>query len=154
MKRYAFLLATLLASLAAQAQVYQYKDASGRMVYTDQPPPGTATKSKVISSEAASTGSPAGNGAAAVPKNAADRELEYKKRQKEQQDAAAKASKESADQAARKEECARAQKALQVLESGERVTTVDAKGERVFLDDNQRSAEADRARKAVADLCK
>ena len=153
MKRYALLLATLVASLAAQAQVYQYKDASGRMVYTDQPPPGTA-KSKVLSSEAASTSGASGNSSAAAPKSAADRELEFKKRQKEQQETARKSEKEAADKAARKEDCARAQKNLQMLESGERITARDDKGERVFLDDSQRAAEADRARKAVADLCK
>lgn len=153
MKPYALLLATLLAPLAAHAQVYQYKDASGRMVYTDQPPAGTET-SKVLSNNAASSSGAAGNTAAPPPKNLADREMEFKKRQKEQTELAGKSNKEAADKAARKEECARAQKTVQLMESGERITGRDDKGERVYLDDSQRAAEADRARKAAADLCK
>jgi len=76
--------------------------------------------------------------------------MEFKKRAKTQQEAAAKAEKE----AARKEDCLRAQRSLQAFDSGQRISTVDEKGERAFMDDSQRAVEADRARKAVAELCK
>jgi hypothetical protein len=43
---------------------------------------------------------------------------------------------------------------LQVYESGERIATRDAQGERVYLDDSQRAAEIERTRKFIADKCK
>lgn len=150
------LLAVLLASLPVQAQIYQYKDASGRTVISDRPPPAGKAPAKTIPGPAESGGdsAPAANGAAAAPKSLADRELEFKKRQQEQKEAAEKAQKEAANKAARKDDCERAQRQLQVLESGERVVTRDAQGERVYIEDSQRAAEIDRARKFVADNCK
>lgn len=149
MNRITLLFVGLIAASPALAQVYQYKDAAGRTVYTDQPPAGAATKSRSGSGDAA--------GASAAPsesKSAADKELEFRKRQKEQQEASTKREKEAANKAARMEDCERARKNLRIFESGERVATRDEKGERVFLDDDQRAAEAEKARKAVADLCR
>jgi hypothetical protein len=154
MKRTALVVSCLLASLAAEAQIYQYKDASGRTVYSDQPPPGGSVKGKVVSGESAASAPSAPAKAGDAPKTAADHELEFRKRQKEQQEAAAKSDKEAADKLARKQDCERARRTLEVMESGERVATRDEKGERVFLEDSQRAAEASRARKAVAELCR
>lgn len=148
MKRSVLLLLGLLASLAAQAQIYQYKDAAGKTVYSDQPPVGGTTKARTVAGE-----TPAGNGSAA-PKSTADRELDFKKRQQEQKEAANKSQKEAADKAARKEDCAKAQRQLQVFESGERVASRDEKGERFFLSDDQRAAELERTRKFVAEACR
>lgn len=153
MKRTALVVSCLIASLAAEAQIYQYKDASGRTVYSDQPPPGGMVKGRVVAGESATSAPPPAGNAAESPKTAADRELEFRKRQKEQQDAVAKREKEEADKLARKQDCERARRNLEIMESGERVATRDDKGERVFLEDSQRAAEADRARKVVAELC-
>lgn len=153
----ASLLVALVASVPAQAQIYQYKDASGKTVISDRPPPGGPAKARTLATEApaASTGAEGAQAEkAAAPKSIADRDLEFRKRQQEQKEAADKAQKEAADKAARKEDCARAQRQLQILESGERVSTRDDKGERVFMDDSQRNAEIARNRKFVADACK
>lgn len=147
------LAAALFLPLTAAAQIYEYKDAAGRTVYTDQPPPSSAVKSRAVAKEASSESSPSG-ASASVPKTAVDRELEFKKRQKEAQEQAVKSDKEAADKLARKEECTRARLQLQALESGERLASRDAQGERVYLEDDQRAAETVRARKAVNDLCK
>ena len=155
MKRTALVVSCLIASLAAEAQIYQYKDASGRTVYSDQPPPAGTVKGRVVSGEN-STAAPSASSTVSSnsqSKTAADRELEFRKRQKEQQEAAAKSEKEAADKKARKEDCDNARRNLAIMESGERVTTRSDNGERVFLDDSQRAAEADRARKAVAEFC-
>ncbi|HEX5802690.1 MAG TPA: DUF4124 domain-containing protein [Azospira sp.] len=159
------LLLALVVALPAQAQIYQYKDASGKTVISDRPPPPGKTPAKTYSAGGnASDGSAAANGTAeateaspsptAGPKTLAERELEFKKRQKEQKEAADKAQKEAATQATRKDECERAKRQLQVLESGERVTMRDEKGERVFIEDEQRAAEIERTRKHIADACK
>lgn len=150
------LLAALLASLPAQAEIYQYKDASGKTVISDRPPPAGKAPLRTIqdAGEAGGGSAPAANGAAASPKSLADREMEFKKRQKEQKEAADKAQKEAADKAARKDDCDRARRQLEIMQSGERVTTRDEKGERVFIEDAQRAAEIERARKFIAETCK
>ncbi|MCK6407400.1 MAG: DUF4124 domain-containing protein [Rhodocyclaceae bacterium] len=148
-----FLATALLIPLPAVAQIYEYKDAAGRTVYTDQPPPSGVVRSRAIAKEAA-PGSNSSGVTTLVPKTAVDRELEFKKRQKEAREQAAKSDREAADKHARKGECARAKLHLQALESGERLASRDDQGERVFLDDDQRKVETTRARKAVNDLCK
>jgi hypothetical protein len=145
-------LTTLLASLGVSAQVYEYKDASGRTVYTDQPPAGAAVKSRTVSRDAA--GEPAPTTAAPVPKSAVDREMEFRKRQKEAQEQSAKSEKEAADKAARAEACKGARQHLQLLESGERLATRDSAGERVYIDDDQRAKDIERTRKQVSELCR
>lgn len=152
------LLAALFACLPAQAQIYQYKDAAGRTVISDRPPPAGALPAK---SHAAGNGvstsedPPATDGAnAPPPKTLADREMEFRKRQQAQREAAEKAQKESADKARRKEDCERAQRQLRMLESGERIALRDEKGERVFLEDMQRAAEIERTRRMIADACR
>lgn len=159
------LLLALVVALPAQAQIYHYKDASGKTVISDRPPPpGKAPGKTYPAAGGASEGAPVTNGASetseaspsptAGPKTLAERELEFKKRQKEQKEAADKAQKEAAKQATRKDECERAKRQLQVLESGERVTMRDEKGELVFIEDEQRAAEINRTRKHIAEACK
>ncbi|MBW7900079.1 MAG: DUF4124 domain-containing protein [Rhodocyclaceae bacterium] len=153
------LLAALFACLPAQAQIYQYKDAAGRTVISDRPPPAGALPAKAHAAEngvSTSEDPPATDGAnaAAPPKTLADREMEFRKRQQAQREAAEKAQKESADKARRKEDCERAQRQLRMLESGERIALRDEKGERVFLEDVQRTAEIERTRRMIADACR
>ena len=52
----------------------------------------------------------------------------------------------------RRENCARAQDSVRVLETG-RVSRTDASGERYFLDDNQLAQESAKARQDVRDWC-
>ena len=107
-----------------------------------------------MAKEAASeTGAPV-QAAAPVPKTAVDREMEFRKRQKEQSEATAKSDKEAADAAKRRAACEESKRNLELFESGERVATRDEKGERAFLDDAQRATELAKARKSVAELCK
>jgi len=149
------LLSALCLALPAQAEIYRYKDASGRTVISDQPPPGAAparsySGGATPATDDASTAAPA----PAPAKSLADRDLEFKKRQQEKREAEEKAKKEAANKAAQKDNCDRARRQLQALESGERITTRDANGERAYLDDAQRAAEIDRARKYLAQTCK
>ena len=145
----------LLLPLCATAQIYEYKDAAGRTVYTDQPPVGTTIKSKTLANGGtAAPNSSSGSTAATAQKSTVDREMEFRKRQKDAKEQSAKAEKESADKATRTEDCRRANLHLQALESGERVAMRDAQGERMYLDDEQRAAEIARTRKAISDICR
>lgn len=140
-------LALALFALAASAQMYSWKDASGKIHYSDEPPP-DKTSARKIAPPATGAGDPAAR------KSALEQEAAMRKKQKESQDAAAKSEKESAEAAQRKVECDRARGNLQGLESGQVRFTTNAKGERVGLDGDVREAELANARKAVDSWCK
>lgn len=150
-------LTSLLLALPASAQVYQWKDASGRTVVSDTPPPGNVKPSQSMGRSPANAVQPAPvkEGAApAAPASTAERDLDFKKRQKENQEKADKAAKEQTANAESQENCKRARQSLTTLESGQRMTTTNEKGEREFMDDSQRQAEIARARKIADDSCK
>lgn len=146
MKRIAITVAVLMAATAANAEIYQWKDKNGKTIISDKPP-----TENVTAQRSSSDGSAAGNTTA--PKTAADREMEFRKRQKESQENAEKAQKEQAAAAEKEENCASARRYLTTLESGERVALRDEKGERYILDDAQRAQEITKANRAVQVNC-
>ena len=147
MRHFAFATVVLFAAVAAHAQIYKWQDENNKTVISDRPPVGKVREQKKIEAEApVASGEPA--------KQAADREMEFRKRQKESQDAAEKGEKEQSAAAERKTQCESARSSLQVLESGERVSMRDKKGERYIIDDAQREQEIARARKSVEANCK
>ena len=146
MKRFALLAASAAFAFSAHAQIYQWKDESGKTVISDKPPVGAVQQQKNYGANKPSS-SPA-------QKSLADREMEFKKRQKESQEIAEKSRKEETSTAEKQENCNNARKQLQLLESGERVALRDDKGERYFLDDAQREQEIAKARKYIDSSCK
>lgn len=157
MKRLLVLIAALAFSASAPAQMYKWKDANGRIRYGDTPPPGVnATPIRGPSSYAPSAAP------AADAKNHKDGkkdkpltpEQAFEKRQKERADAEQKAAKERADAEAKRMNCEQAQAQLRSIDSGQRIAMINAAGERVYLDDDQRAAARSRAQQAVADWCK
>ncbi len=83
-----------------------------------------------------------------------DAELEAKKKQAEEQEAAKKKSEEEASAKAKADNCERAKTAMATLQSGARMATVNAKGEREVYDDARRAAEARRTQEIMASSCK
>ena len=81
MKRIAIAVAALLATTLANAQIYQWKDENGKTVISDKPPIGAARTSRKIEAEAPPAPS------AAPQKTTADREMDFRKRQQEAQEA-------------------------------------------------------------------
>jgi len=148
MKRFAFSIAILLASIAADAQIYQWKDENGKTIISDKPPVGNIRTPRKIETEAASTN------AASPQKTVADRELDFRKRQKDSQVSAEKSKAEEEANAAREENCANARRQLRSLESGERIAMRDDNGERYFLEDAQRQQQIEKAQQAVQSSCK
>lgn len=142
------LLACLLLPLTAAAQMYSWKDANGKIQYSDEPPPGKIQARKVAPPSAPSSD------AADRRKEAADREMEGRKKQKEAGEKAAKAEKEKADAADKRLNCERARGHLQAIETGQARFTTDAKGERIALDGAAREAELASARRAADSWCK
>ncbi len=141
-------LVALSALTPVAAQTYQWKDSSGRTIISDTPPPNSVKDKRSVSS------APAAPVASSPDKALADQSLEFKKRQQENKEKADKGAKEQAAAAERKENCERSRRQLSVLESGQRMSTTDASGERRYIDDTERQKEIERSRKIIADSCK
>ena len=151
----ALLFVLILVAAPALAQQYKWVDKDGKVRYGDLPPAGVK-----VTPVKPPSGAPAAAAAAAAPAAAGKKdekplspEEAFQKRQKERQDAEQKASKASAEADAKKLNCENAQANLRQLESGQRMSTMSAGGERGYMDDAQRSKEIERTRKAVSDWC-
>ncbi|WP_291995479.1 DUF4124 domain-containing protein [Candidatus Accumulibacter sp. ACC003] len=145
MKRIAFAVTALLAALAAPAQIYQWLDENNKTVISDRPPVGKVRHARIIEADEPAAGE--------AGKTLADREIDFRKRQKESREGADKAEKDAHVAALRRENCDAARRALQTLESGERLAMRDSKGERYYLDDAQREQEIAKARQAAQASC-
>jgi len=141
----------LLVAPQAWAQVYKCVDAAGSTVYSQSPcPPGQSAK--VLSRKpAAVPDAPATKGGA---KPAANPEQEYRKRQKEREEADKKANEQSAEAKQRQEQCARARESVAQYEMGGRFSGMNEKGERYFMDENQIAQAKARAQALVTESCK
>lgn len=152
-------LVALLIGTAAQAQVYKWKDSQGRTVISDTPQPGAGPQTPVVGASApkVSTGTPQSADKAvtpAGPTNWAEKELDLKKRMQDKKESEQKDAQAKAEADRKAENCRRSKEQLAVMESGERLATYGADGEREYIDDARREAEVTRARKAVEEWCK
>lgn len=152
--------------LSALAQ-WQWIDKSGRKVFSDQSPPPDVPARNILKAPggrmpaaepepAAATAAPA----AAQPQTGTtlkvtgrDKELEARKKQAEAAEAEKKKAQEVARAEAKAENCKRAREAKATLDSGIRLSRVNAQGEREILDDNQRSAEGQRLQAIIGSDC-
>jgi hypothetical protein len=158
MRKIIFVAAALAFSAGASAQAYKWKDANGHTRYGDTPPPGVAATqirgpSRIPAPEPAAEAKDEKADKAGKAEKPLTPEQAFRKRQQDRAAAEDKAAKERADAEAKKSNCQTAQTQLRLLESGQRVSTLNAAGERVYLDDGQRAAETARAQKAVSDWC-
>jgi glucan-binding YG repeat protein len=150
------LVAFAFAAGAAQAQIKCWTGADGKRACGDTPPPGAKVTTVRTESGPAPAPSPASKDAKAAPKGPltpAQQEQEYRKRQAEAQKASAKADQEQKDAQTKIENCNRARAALRTLETGERVVTTDAKGERYYLNDAEIAKQTAVAREQVSQSC-
>lgn len=148
MKRLVFVLPLLFATTLATAKIYQWKDDKGMTIMSDKPPVGKTNQA--VRQEAAQASGESG----APQKSYVERELDFRKRQQEAADKAAKQQMTQAEAAQNKENCERSKMQLQTLESGERVQLRDEHGERYFMEDAQREQEILKAKAAVKNFCK
>ena len=147
MKRFAIAIAILLASVAANAQIYQWKDENGKTIISDKPPTGNTRTQRKIETESTSAT------ASSPQKTVADRDLEFRKRQKDSQDKEQKTQKEQEQTAQKPEQCTSLRRQLQSLESGERIALRNDEGERYFMEDAQREQEVQKARQNYQSSC-
>lgn len=164
------LLALMLLPLAADAQTqWKWREADGRVQYSDKPPPASVPDKDILTrppgamrqrpiqvmpvgqaaSLPASAAAPAPRASTAVERAAA--------LDKAKKDAEAEAKKKADEQRAqqqRAENCKAARQNVASLQSGTRLSRTNEKGEREFVDDAQRARELERAQAAVASECR
>jgi len=170
--------ALLFASSGSWAGPWQWRDAQGRMVFSDRAPPADVLPSQILRSPeggrpAASSSRPSSSSAAAAPptqapigspaKDAAgapppaqtwvERERAFRQRIAEREENAAKERGKTELAALGKRACDDARSQVRTLESGVRVLTVNARGEPEPLDDSQRADRLAIAKSDVARLC-
>ncbi len=159
----------------AHAQ-WGWTDKDGRRIFSDQgptsevpdknifkrPPNARATGAIAAGQPAASAAATPASAAAPAPKVAAsglkpsgkDVELEKKKKEAEDQEAAKKKAEDDKIAVQRKENCQRAKSALTTYASGVRIATTNAKGEREIMSDADRASETKRLQEVIGTECK
>lgn len=149
MRRTLPLLLLALLTSVAYGQAYKWRDANGRIQYSDTPPPPGAKDVQQLSKPGASAATPS-----AGTKSTAEQDAEFRKRLTAKQEAEAKQAKSAADEQTRLKNCQSARSWLASLESGERVFLLNEKGERYAMEDSQRDQQRAEAQKAIDIWCK
>lgn len=163
-----------LATTTALAQ-WQWVEKDGRKIFSDRAPPAEIQDKDILKRPAgamrgvaapASTAETAGLArpvtAASAPSLRAsapkltgkDAELEAKKKKADDDEAAKKKAEEDKLAKNKADNCERAKTALATLQSGVRMASVNAKGEREVFDDAKRDAEIKRTQEVIDASCK
>jgi hypothetical protein len=145
---------------------WQWIDKDGRKVFSDQAPPSGISEKAILRrpggrpaaepAQAATEAQPAAPSAAAsAPKvSGRDKELEDRKKQVQAAEAEKKKAQDEEVAKLRGENCDRAKRNKVLLDSGARIATANAKGEREVMDDAGRLAEGKRLEAVIARDCK
>ena len=154
MIRFALFASAMLAAASAQAQVYKCLDPDGRTVYRQDPcPPSmkreSMTKPSIAPTPAAAP-TDAGKGA---PKTAAEQEQAFRKRQQDAAKAAKDAEQKTAQAQVKEQNCASARQRLTQYQYGGRISKIDDKGERYYLDDATVESGKAKAQADVTQYC-
>ena len=165
--------ASLACSMPAAAQ-WAWRDAGGKMVYSDQPPPKSVPAKDVVRQPAAApttrprvtseappeaaaetkATTPAGGPAAPRSPTVAEREIELRRRQQQLAEAEKKAADEEALRKQTAENCERLRGYQRALEGGHRIARVSAAGDKEILGDAQRASELERTRAQIEQNCR
>ena len=158
------LMGLLLACSSAAMAQWQWIDGTGRKVFSDTPPPASIPDKSILRKPgsgmtlpapvAEPAAAPATTAAPAAPQiPARDNELEAKKKQAEQAEEAKKKAELERLAKARADNCERARKAKITMDSGVRLATTNAKGEREIMDDKAKAAETQRMEGIIKSDC-
>jgi hypothetical protein len=142
-------------------------DRDGTKVFSDLPPPADVPEKNILRKPGMRGRSVAAPAAAAKPAPDAatqaaagmskpgelDKELQEKKKQAADAEAAKRKAEEERVAKAKAENCARARQAKAGLDGGMRIARTNEKGEREFLDDAKRAEEASRTQAIIDQDC-
>ncbi|WP_291014916.1 DUF4124 domain-containing protein [Hydrogenophaga sp.] len=157
------LVASALCCTAALAQ-WQWVDSAGRKVFSDTPPPVGVSDKNILkrpglapapaATETANAPATTAPATTAVPKlNDRDEQLEARKKQAEAEEQAKKKAEDEKVAKARQDNCERAKRNKITMDSGIRIATTNAKGEREIMDDKARAAENQRLNAIIQSDC-
>jgi Skp family chaperone for outer membrane proteins len=135
--------AALFAGPAAAA-LYKWTDASGRVIYSDQPPPDRKVE-KIVKPV------PAADPAAARELQKSEEAL--RERQRERGEEAAKAEKQAVDAKKREELCKQLRGDLDTLRNNVYIYRVEDKGEKVLLSEDDRRKTIAEREKMIKERC-
>jgi Domain of unknown function (DUF4124) len=159
MIRFALFTLGFVALADAQAQVYKCADASGNISYSQVPCPAN-TKREPISKggippapAAAPVEGAAGKADKSGPMTPAEQEQAFRKRQQDQAKAAKDSEQKQAEAQAKEANCRNARARLAQYEIGGRITQIDEKGERYYMEDSQIESAKARASADVSRFC-
>ncbi|GAB4117778.1 MAG: hypothetical protein Fur0026_06410 [Sideroxydans sp.] len=149
MKTLSAFLVLAFATFTAQADLSKWVDETGVMHYSDTRPAGIQADSvRNVTGQDSKT-----SDSVSAPKSYVERAAEIKKARLEKQTAEEQLAQEKAFQEERQRNCASAQESLRALESGTRIVSYDANGEKIYLDDAAREQRLQNARAAVQTNC-
>jgi len=156
-RRILMALAIALICTGAAAQ-WQWVDGSGRKVFSDTPPPPGIPEKNILKRPGPASSVPAATPSSAAPAakpqiSGRDEQLEAKKKQADAKEQALKKAEEDKLAKARQDNCERAKRSKTTLESGVRMATTNAKGEREIMDDAARATEAKRINEIIQSSC-
>lgn len=129
---------------AATAQVYKWVDENGVTHYGERPPQNRKAQTVETKPMTAPGSSPA------RPPDWQEKNLEFQKRRIER---AQQAEREQQEAQEKRKRCIVARDDLEYMQSARRLYDLNDKGERVYLDDAERSAAIERARRGVEKSC-
>lgn len=158
----AVVLAALVALPTGANAQWKWRDANGRLQVSDRPPPAEVADKDILQRPTAPRPAPVPSPAVpataplqpAAKPAAVPTELDKKRLAAEKEQAAQKKADEERQAAQRRDNCQRAQSVAATLGSGQRVTRMNAQGEREFLDDRARADELRRAQAVIASDCR
>lgn len=135
----------LLSASCAIAAPQKWVDENGKTHYSDLPPRGVETSS-VRTPLAASPSTPS--------KSPAERDADLKKARQAKQEEADRAAQQQANAEIMQSNCNSARQVLRTYQSGIPMAEYDERGERRYLEDNERQQRSDKAREDIAKWCK
>jgi Domain of unknown function (DUF4124) len=152
------LVLTAIAGSPAHAQ-YQWRDANGQMIISDQPPPASIKPSQIIkSAPMAAPAAPAPKAeakdsksvAAKGPMTTAEKEADFQKRRKEQAEAQKTGAEKQAAAEQKTKHCEALQQKIRTLGSEMRINNVQKNGEIVAMEAAEREKEMSRASRELS----
>ena len=154
---------------------WQWVEKDGRKIFSDRPPPSDiqekdilkrpsgamrAAAAPALTADTASLArpvtavSPPALKASAPKLSGKDAELEAKKKKADEEEAAKKKVEDDKLAKSKADNCERAKTGLATLQSGVRMSSVNARGEREIFDDAKRASETKRAQEVIDSSCK
>jgi len=138
---------------------FVWVDDKGVKQFSDQPPPPSVPKSKILkfggksldSQEPSTDADSDTQKKEKAPESITDREIAYKKRREEMATKQKKADDEARAAATKSDSCRRMREYKQNLDSGQRIAETDANGNRIILDDKMRAEELNKVNQNLTD---